>query len=223
MAKSLTDILKGVKKSKVEAGSTGDQPGVDYAPKSQGDRDFVASHKVEKHEDRVGNDDKLYKASNVKRTSMKNHGHPSRKDEAQYKQNNEETELSEAAKPNMLYQGKAVYIKRGGPSKKNPGTVSIADTKEVEHNVPFTSTYAGSRPSGSKIINSVKQHERHSELTSQGWEFHKWVPKPGFDTRKKITEEVEMPEDCGCEDKGKQLLLDKKSKILDAVKKRKGE
>ena len=75
MAKSLNDILNGVKKSKVEAGTTGDNPGVDYAEKMKDGRDFVAQHKVEKHEDRVGNDDEVYKASKIKQSKDDNHGH----------------------------------------------------------------------------------------------------------------------------------------------------
>ena len=63
MAKSLSDILKGVKASKTEPGSTGSDPGVDYAPKAKAEQDFVAKHKTEKHSDRVGNTDAPYKAS----------------------------------------------------------------------------------------------------------------------------------------------------------------
>ena len=62
MAKPLSDILKGVKASKTEPGSTGTDPGVDYAPKAKAEQDFVAKHKTEKHADRVGNTDTPYKA-----------------------------------------------------------------------------------------------------------------------------------------------------------------
>lgn len=93
MAKSLNDILNGVKKSKVEAGTTGDDPGVDYAEKMKDGRDFVAQHKVEKHEDRVGNDDEVYKASKVKKASMERHGHdPDPKAKKVYAAANEEVE-----------------------------------------------------------------------------------------------------------------------------------
>lgn len=61
MAKSLKDILAGVKSSKTVPGSTGTQPGVDYDPKAPAEQDFVAKHKTEKHADRVGNTDDVYK------------------------------------------------------------------------------------------------------------------------------------------------------------------
>lgn len=61
MAKSLKDILAGVKSSKVRAGSTGTEPGVDYDPKAPAEQDFVAKHKTEVHADRVGNGDDVYK------------------------------------------------------------------------------------------------------------------------------------------------------------------
>lgn len=70
MAKPLKDILAGVKKSKVEPGSTGDEPGVDYAPKAKAEQDFVKKHSTEKHEDRVGNGDDIYKASNIKHSQV---------------------------------------------------------------------------------------------------------------------------------------------------------
>lgn len=77
MAKALRDIvpklhmtvdkkLEGVKSSKTVDGSTGVDPGVDYAPKAPAEQEFVALHKTEKHADRAGNDEKLYNASNIK-------------------------------------------------------------------------------------------------------------------------------------------------------------
>lgn len=90
MAKSLNDVLKGVNKSKVVPGSTGDDPGVDYAGKMKDERDFVAQHKTEKHEDRVGNGDDVYNASKVKKAKMERHGHdPDPKARTVYKQANE--------------------------------------------------------------------------------------------------------------------------------------
>jgi hypothetical protein len=69
MAKSLNDILRGVKSSKKIAATLGKNPGVDYKPRSGDEADFAASHSIEKHEDRVGNTDDLFNASNIKRTS----------------------------------------------------------------------------------------------------------------------------------------------------------
>lgn len=96
MAKSLNDVLKGVNKSKVVPGSTGDDPGVDYAGKMKDERDFVAQHKTEKHEDRVGNGDDVYNASKIKKAKMERHGHdPDPKAKTVYKQANESKDSRE--------------------------------------------------------------------------------------------------------------------------------
>jgi hypothetical protein len=96
MAKGLNDILKGVNKSKIVPGSTGDDPGVDYAEKSKDGRDFVAQHKVEKHEDRVGNGDDVYNASKIKQSKDNKHGHtPDPKAKTTYKQHNEAKDTRE--------------------------------------------------------------------------------------------------------------------------------
>lgn len=90
MAKGLNDILKGVNKSKIVPGSTGNDPGVDYAQKSKDGRDFVARHKVEKREDRVGNGEDVYNASKIKQAEDNKHGNiPDPKAKKTYKQYNE--------------------------------------------------------------------------------------------------------------------------------------
>jgi hypothetical protein len=86
MAKQLKSILNGVKSSKIDAGSTGDNPAVDYADKSKDIRDIVAKHKTEKHNDRVGNENS-YK-SNKSQADMKGHGNKSGQDEKQYEEAN---------------------------------------------------------------------------------------------------------------------------------------
>lgn len=92
MAKPLKDILNGIKKSKVVPGSTGKDPGVDYAPKSKAEQDFVAQHEVEKHEDRVGNEDDVYKGTTKYSMEKEDkHGHKKPKDKAQYDKISEET------------------------------------------------------------------------------------------------------------------------------------
>lgn len=75
MAKSLKDILAGVKKSTIVPGSTGDEPGVDYMPKAPVEQEFVKKHKTEKHADRVGNGDDIYQATNIKHAQLKDTKH----------------------------------------------------------------------------------------------------------------------------------------------------
>jgi hypothetical protein len=137
MAKSLNDILKGVKKSKVEAGSTGDDPGVDYAEKMKDGRDFVAQHKVEKHEDRVGNDDEVYKASKVKKASMERHGHdPDPKAKNVYKSANQQNESKMVCEGCGEEPCGCSNMKKGGKkvlAEKKPKTVhESAIIKAVE-------------------------------------------------------------------------------------------
>lgn len=97
MAKSLKDILDGVKKSKVVPGSTGTDPGVDYAPKSKSEQDFVAQHSTEKHEDRVGNGDDVYKGTTkYSMDKEEKHGHKKVKDKKVYDKVSEETAVTEA-------------------------------------------------------------------------------------------------------------------------------
>ena len=99
MPKNLSDILKGVNKSSTAALTTGDIPDVDYAAKMKDTRDFVAKHSVEKHADRVGNDETVYKGA-TKKAKMERHGHePKPKDVQVYNKTNqatnEETDIDE--------------------------------------------------------------------------------------------------------------------------------
>jgi hypothetical protein len=95
MAKKLSDVLAGTNKSRTRPGSTGTRPGIDYAPKMENERKFVASHKVQEFDDRVGNKSDVYNATNINHDPDKRHGNISKpEDEKQYKQANEETMTS---------------------------------------------------------------------------------------------------------------------------------
>lgn len=97
MAKSLKEILAGVKSSKIVPGSTGSDPGVDYAPKSRDEQDFVKKHKTEKHADRVGNGDDVYQATDVKHSQVKDTKHGYKKPE--------DKNVNEASTCNMSEEG----------------------------------------------------------------------------------------------------------------------
>lgn len=94
--KKYSDVISGkLPASEVSKLTTGKEPGVDYASKMPDEREFVASHSVEKHPDRNGNGDDVFKASKIKQTSAEGgkHGYiPDPKDERVYKQANEETD-----------------------------------------------------------------------------------------------------------------------------------
>ncbi|CAB4140644.1 hypothetical protein UFOVP395_46 [uncultured Caudovirales phage] len=104
MAKQLKDILAGVKSSKIVPGSTGSDPGVDYAPKAPDEQEFVKKHSTEKHADRVGNGDDIYQATNIKHVMASpkedKHGHKKPVDKKVY----------EAAKCNMTEAGTACPV-----------------------------------------------------------------------------------------------------------------
>lgn len=107
--KKYSDVISGkLPASEVSSLKTGDNPGVDYASKMPDEREFVASHSVEKHPDRNGNGPEVFQASKVKRAELGRHGHvPSPKDIKVYKQANEEVEeldekykVGDTVKPN---------------------------------------------------------------------------------------------------------------------------
>jgi len=69
MAKNLKDILAGVKSSKIV---TPDLKDLAMSPEgNKGELDFAAKHKIDKHADRVGNDDKVYTGGTSKTTKYK--------------------------------------------------------------------------------------------------------------------------------------------------------
>lgn len=103
MAKQLKDILKGARASKVEKGSLGKDPGVDYEPKSKDEQDFVSKHAIEKHADRNGNDEKIYDADQIKYDlnfkDEKRHGRKKGDDKKVYEAKEQENvECNESAK-----------------------------------------------------------------------------------------------------------------------------
>jgi hypothetical protein len=164
MTKSLNDILKGVYKSKVVPGSTGIEPGVDYAEKSKDGREFVAKHKVEKHEDRVGNSDDVYNASKVKQSKDEKHGHtPDPKAKTAYKQHNEAyLAMSQKREPAYNSEGhyKMTYAKFGSKDGKL--------TKEVKHtHIKFPEGEKPTTPE--RVKNLVTNSSEHKQLKSDGY------------------------------------------------------
>ena len=93
MPKALSEITK--LKKKTEPASVGKDPGVDYAPRSKGEQDFVSLHKVEKTDDANGNDDDVFSGS-TKQSKDERHGHtPDPKAKNKYKEvnSNKKSEL----------------------------------------------------------------------------------------------------------------------------------
>jgi len=73
MAKYLKEVLKGVKSSTKVTNDLGG-----YKPKAGDEEDFTKKHEIEKHADRVGNGDDVYKGTTkhvLANTKEKNHGY----------------------------------------------------------------------------------------------------------------------------------------------------
>jgi hypothetical protein len=123
MAKTLKNILNGVKASKIVPGSTGKDPGVDYAPKAPNDQEFVKLHKTEKHSDRVGNTDELYQATNIKHSQADEpkHGYKKPQDKS----------VNEAAKCNMTEEGTACPVHEMADCSKPKKTLKEVLTKKT--------------------------------------------------------------------------------------------
>jgi hypothetical protein len=115
MTQSLKDILKqahdrikGVHASQTTAGSTGKDPGVDYAPKAGDEDEFVAKHSVEKWDDPQATDDQRHGGTKYSLDDMKNQrlGNTQEKSKKDYFVPVKEAKESEEAKCNMTVEGK---------------------------------------------------------------------------------------------------------------------
>lgn len=132
MAKTLNDILKGVKASKIVPGSTGMDPGVDYAPKAKAEQDFVAKHKTEKHADRVGNDDDVYSGKTeyvLNKASEKLHGYKQSDAEKVY----EETVTEAMSKEDQIAYHKGRHERIVKDLMNNPKAKGLTHAASVEH------------------------------------------------------------------------------------------
>lgn len=147
MPKQLKDILAGVKSSKIVPGSTGSDPGVDYAPKAPNEQEFVKKHSTEKHDDRVGNDDDVYQATNIKHSQVaeKKHGYKKPEDKAVY--------ATESKKV-----GDEVDV---NPSKTNPDFKSKATVKFVGKGYSIAKDKSGKQY-------TIKHEEAKCNMTEEG-------------------------------------------------------
>ena len=208
MAKQLKDILKGVKASKVVPGSTGSDPGVDYAPKAPDEQEFVKKHATEKHADRVGNGDDVYQATNVKHSLAKpgeeRHGHKKPKDKNVY----------EAAKCNMTEAGTACPVhEMADCTKKTLKEVLTKKTPAGEWIKDFQKSkdpkFAGKTPEKRKKMALAayydKQRNEEVDVTEEKHFFH--VHMPADDTRGHKMVDDKTSEPMGAKPKGHKLKI----------------
>ena len=129
MPKSLKDILDGKKSSKTVPGSTGTKPGVDYDPKAGDEQKFVKKHATEKHDDRVGNGEDIYQATNVKKVSNKitNKGHDKGEDESVYE------DTSKWSKQDHIDYHKGRHERAVASLIRNPKDKGMERTADIEH------------------------------------------------------------------------------------------
>lgn len=95
--------LNGVRSQSTTDGKTGEDPGVDYAPKAGDERKWIAAHSVEKHADRVGNINHPYTQPQEKYdlnfSDEKRHGRKRGDDEKVYEsKENLQCNMSESGK-----------------------------------------------------------------------------------------------------------------------------
>jgi hypothetical protein len=121
MAKSLRTISpKGVNKSKTEPADISD-----FVPDSaSGNRDFAKKHKIEKHEDRAGNSDEVYKGK-TKQTDMSKHGYKTPADEKVY-------ESMKCESCGKAYEGESCGCGSKVPQAGNGKRGMLADKKKLD-------------------------------------------------------------------------------------------
>ena len=178
MAKSLKEILSGVKSSKIETGSTGDEPGVDYAPKAPAEQDFVKKHKTEKHADRVSNGDDVYNATNVKHSQIKDAKHG-------YK-NPDDKKVNEAASCNMTEAGTACPVhemadctkKSLREVAKNPYAIGMAAAMKQAGDKPplkkstITKAHDIAKKVAKEEVEEIDERERSQSELVKKWANH---------------------------------------------------
>lgn len=110
MAKYLKEVLKGVKSSTKVTNDLGG-----YKPKAGDEEDFAKKHEIEKHADRVGNGDDVYKGKTkhvLANTKEKNHGYKKPEDakvnEEQIDEISAKTALKTAVKRQAGAHGAAI-------------------------------------------------------------------------------------------------------------------
>jgi hypothetical protein len=180
MAKSLNDILKGVNKSKE---APNDLTNLAMSPEgNKGEIDFAKKHKIQKHEDRVGNGDDIYNASNIKAAPYK------KQDQKVYES---EEELDEK------YMGfkklKASIAAKGGV--RDPGAVAAAIGRKKYGKEKFQAAAAKGKKLGeeAECNHSGKgtRCEMHGDAACPGTE-PKDIPKAGqkvlLDKKKTVDE-----------------------------------
>lgn len=184
MAKTLKQILDGVKSSKIKSKDIlGSKPGVDYRPKAGDEQKFADKHKIEQHADRVGNGDDVYQANNVAYSmDKKKHGYKSGEDEKVY----------EEAKCNMTEEGKLceMHGMKACPSSKMLKEKPVKEEAIDEISRDLASRYiAKTNPDYSSPAEIEKRKEGRALALKK-----KWGDK-NFGTaepRVKATEEVEQ-------------------------------
>jgi hypothetical protein len=164
MAKTLKQILDGIKSSKIKSKDIlGTKPGVDYSPKAGDERKFADKHEIEQHADRVGNDDDVYNATNVKSymdTSQSvHHGYKAGEDEKVY----------EEAKCNMTKEGKLCGVHG---TKACPKTGLKETPVEKEHELEGANLTEGRVVAVKSVMNSrggEDRYEMQHHGTGKGW------------------------------------------------------
>jgi hypothetical protein len=135
MAKTLKQILDGVKSSKLKTKDIlGDKPGVDYSPKAGDERKFADKHHEDEHADRVGNKSDVYQATNVKyymdTDKAERHGYKSGEDEKVYESAEDEDEKKRKAASDHYEKHVIPHFEKHGLT---PAVAKLIDAHVKKH------------------------------------------------------------------------------------------
>jgi hypothetical protein len=177
--KKYSDVIAGkLPASEVSDLTLGKEPGVDYAPKMADEREFVASHSVEKHPDRVGNGPDVYNGAKVKQAIDDRHGHiPNPKSKNQYTQANEETENDDGWYAHKEMHGSKAVSKedwkkgwrlnsKGEKVKKAKSLKEVKDNREYDYEGEMAVT---------KLKTIVRAAEHLIEMMKPNTNLPEWV------------------------------------------------
>lgn len=176
MTKQLKDILNGVKASKIVPGSTGSDPGVDYAPKAPDEQEFVKKHTTEKHADRVGNGDDVYQATNIKHVMASpkesKHGHKKPDDKKVYEAANSADCSKKTLKEVITKDTSAGEVIKDFQKSKNPKFAGKSQEKRKQ--MALAAYYAKQRNESVEDLEEAK-HVFHVHMPADDTRGHKMV------------------------------------------------
>ena len=199
MAKSLKDVLKGVKTSSKVKNDLGG-----YKPKAGDEADFADKHEIEKHADRVGNGDDVYQATNIKQAladaKEKRHGYRKPQDaKVNESKKSEDVKCNNTAAKTWCPMHEMADCSSSGTLREKgvneAWTVTHKDGKTTEHDSARDALKASRTSPGSKVgathgaMGKKAADVLGSDRSANIGSFGPWGYRPP-EKKKKVKEEV---------------------------------